>query len=135
MNKKQYVSKWENETKYETYIDCAEVNNCSMPDRENHPAPEDLEIEIDSLLPCLVHLRIPVYVLVINILLKSVSKEARPRGPQRIIKSLQPVCKENLAWEAIFQGKVYFSKDEHNILVEVVTDDPAHPAIALPSVD
>ena len=76
---KQGVSKRQKERKYETYIDCAKVHNSSMPDREDHPAPEDLEIEIDTLLSCLVHLRIPVHVLVINILLKSVSKEARPR--------------------------------------------------------
>ena len=78
---KQGVSKREKERKYETYIDCAKVNNSSMPDREDHPAPEDLEIEVDSFLSRLVHLRIPVHVLVINILLKSVGEEARPRGP------------------------------------------------------
>ena len=70
---------------YYTYIDSAKVASGSMPNREYHPAPEDLEIEVDSLLASLVHLRIPINILVIDILLQSVSEEAGPGGPESII--------------------------------------------------
>ena len=52
-----------------------------MIDREENPPPKDLKVKIDAFLACLVDLRVPVHVLVIDILLKRVGKETSPGGP------------------------------------------------------
>ena len=106
-----------------------------MPNREYHPAPEDLEIEVDSLLASPVYLRVPINILVIDILLQSVSEEAGPGGPESIIQRLQPICKENLTREAVLEGEKDLSEDQYYILVEIVADDPADTAIALSAMD
>ena len=47
-----------------------------MPDRESYPSPEDLEVEIDTLLASLVDIGVVVDVLIIDVLLQRVREQA-----------------------------------------------------------
>ena len=66
-------------------------------------------------------------------LLQSIGKQTRPRGPHSIVKSLKPVCKENLARESVFKRKVDLSEHEHYIFVEIIAYKPAHSPITPPT--
>ena len=76
--KKEKVSKCEKEN---TYVYSAEIAGRSVPDRKDDPFLEDLEIEVYSFLAGLVHLRILVAVLVVDVLFERVCEEAGPRRP------------------------------------------------------
>ena len=71
--------------KFGTYVDRAKVASHAVPDGKDDPAPEDAEVEVDMFLAGLVHLRIPVHVLVVHVLLQTVCEEARPGRPECVI--------------------------------------------------
>ena len=106
-----------------------------MPKRENDPAPEDFKVEVDSFLAGFVDLRELIDELVIHILLHRVRKEAGPRGPESIVERLEPVSEEDLPWETVLKREEDFSKNEHNVLVEVIADNPADSTIAPSAMD
>ena len=80
-----------------TYIDGAKVGRSSVPDREDNPTPEDREVKVDALLAGLIDLRVPVDILIVNVLLERVSEEAGPGGPKCVVQGLEPICEEDLS--------------------------------------
>ena len=61
-----------------TYIDSSEITDHAMPDREDDPSPEYFKVEVDALLTSFVDLWIAIAVLIIDVLLKRVCKQASP---------------------------------------------------------
>ena len=116
-----------------TYIYSSEITDHAMPDREDDPSPEHFKVEVDALLTSFVDLWIAIAVLIIDVLLKRVCKQASPWRPQSVVKSLEPVSEEDLSWEAILEWEENLSEDQHNILVKVVADDPADASVAPPT--
>lgn len=68
-----------------------------MPDREDDPTPEDREVKVDALLAGLIDLRVPVDILIVNVLLERVSEEAGPGRPKCVIQGLEPICEKDLS--------------------------------------
>jgi hypothetical protein len=58
-----------------------------------------------------------------------------PAGPNCIIKHREPISEVYLARETIIESEIELSKNEDDILVEVVTDHPADPPVAPSAMD
>jgi len=111
-------------------VDCSEVTASAMPNGEENPAPEDLEVEVDTLLASCVKLGVLVDVLVVDILFNGVREKTLPRRPNGVVHGGEPLSKEDLTGVAVFSGEEDLSEDEHDVLVEVVAHEPRHSSVA-----
>lgn len=54
-----------------------------------------------------------------------------PTSPNSIIEHRKPITKEYLSRVSVIKSKVYFSKYENDILIEVIAYHPADSSIPL----
>lgn len=84
--------------------------------------PENLGIEVQSILGCFVQLRILQHVLLSARSLKYSKCQGRHRCEHHIIKPYTPSFKEDLSRKAVDKGKPDLDDVEHDVLVEAVQD-------------
>ena len=102
-----------------------------MPERKPDPLPEDEVVEVLLLWACWVDVLCVVDgETIIEILLKRICEKAGEAGPKCIVEHGQPVCKKDLAREAIVESKVNLCEDKHDVLVEVITHGEGYATVA-----
>jgi hypothetical protein len=82
-----------------------------MKEGHPHPPPEDLEVEVKLDLSRLIEDRIVEGLNVVYVSLHDVGENARPGGPEGVIKHREPVRKVNLPGVTVVKREPHLAED------------------------
>lgn len=106
-----------------------------MPDSENNPSPEDLQVEEFALLTSLVDHGVFEHELIVNVLVYHIRKQTLPGGPDGVVHCREHVREEHLTTISVLGCEPDLCEDQKNILVEVVAHQEGDSAVAPASMD
>lgn len=106
------------------------MNNQTLEKWKKYPFPKHSIAEVHSFLTCLIEYWVSWNVFLWYISFKGKCKKTWNWWPHEVVKSWEPICKENLARKSIEVSKVNFSEHEKDIFVKVVAYHPWNSSIS-----